>query len=113
MPIVRHDFSVRAGNTGTTTNKSGLVVRNSVAGKTFHFLTEDTGTGVITKEIGSGITVDEVAQTLTVQFTPAETRQIHAAGIPVRYEIEERIDGTEDSFIYGDITGIAGTNTDA
>lgn len=112
MPTI-YNFSVRAGNSGTTGNRNGLVIRRSVTGKTFHFLTSDTGTGVISKSIGSGIIVDEAAQQLTVQFTPAETRQIRAAGTPVAYEIEERIGGTEHSFVYGDITGLAGINTDA
>lgn len=113
MTAARYDFEVRAGNTGRVKNKLGLVIERPTDGKTFHFLTTDTGSGVITKEIGSGIAIGPPG-TLTVSFTSAETRQITAAGVPVRYEIEERdaVLGYEDTFIYGDITGLWGTNTD-
>ena len=75
----------------------------------------DAGTVRIVKSTADGTLAmpDPATGEITLNLTPAETRQLPVGRLRTRYEIERRIDGEETTLVSGCITVMDGINDDS
>jgi hypothetical protein len=58
-----------------------------------------------------GLTLDLATRRVTWAYTPTESRMI-PLGALCRYELERWIGGTQETWVYGSVTGAGGNNVD-
>jgi hypothetical protein len=114
--MARRDFTIRAGNSGTTENPAGIVivlkadgVAENLTGSVIVFRAVNVGTEVLRKDSTDGITVNATAGKITVPITVAESRALPPASL---YEIEQRLDGGQRTRLSGRLIVIRGVNDD-
>ena len=113
-----YNFTVRAGNTGTVENQSGLsfteTEARAVADYEYVFFTATFDGGSIRKTSATGdILKDTTENTVTVPFTTAETRSMLVPGTSIAYEMERRTaDPTQVTFLTGEISVLGSLNDD-
>lgn len=75
----------------------------------------ETGTTRIRKSTEDGTLAmpDPATGEITLNLTPAETRQLPVGRLKARYEIERRIGGEETTLVSGCITVMDGINGDS
>jgi hypothetical protein len=128
----RYDFSMRAGNSGTTENENGLELvlkRHAESGletvdlsnSSFVFIARASSDAAITLRFTSTEQIQVLAPEgrVVVPFSVADSRLLHSAGAPagqgrVRmiYELERRYDGAQRTILFGQIAIEPGINDD-
>jgi hypothetical protein len=128
----RYDFSMRAGNSGSTDNENGLEVlikrqavsgleAENLSGSDFVFIARASSDSPVTLRFTSAERIQVLALEgrVVVPFSVADSRLLHSAGAPagqgrVRmiYELERRYEGAQRAILFGQITIEPGINDD-
>ena len=118
----RYDFTVRAGNSGTTGNAGGLQVRLQggdplepvdLTGDGFVFRVYSNGAEVLRRDTDDGISVDLVDAVVTVALSFEDSRTLADAGPVLAYDLERRpAGGGQRTVIFGSILIEPGVNDD-
>ena len=126
-----HDFTIRAGNSGTTENELGIVLNLLVGsapldltGQEVVFRVLRDGAQVLRKTTASGITLTNgtdaagaaspAPNLITVPISVADSRALEAAGGALTYDVERRPGGgAQRTIIAGVIFIEPGANDDA
>lgn len=114
-----HNFTIRAGNSGTVDNERGIVVRVLVAdlpldltGNTIVWRVLLSGTQIMRKTSADGITVDLPTAEIVVPITVEDSRTLEAAGLGLTYDLERRASGLQRTVLAGSIFIEPGANDD-
>lgn len=117
MKAIKHDFEIKAGNSGIISNEDGLVlvskpggVEEDFTGVTLHFATKKiNGTQLVKTSVDGGILIE--GGKITIQFSVADSRALPAGG-SIPYEIEFRRGGAQRERVSGKIKVLKGVNLD-
>lgn len=126
---MRYDFEVRAGNSGTVKNESGLELALKAGTPPLPIDLSDSSFVLVvrasvnqppllrkTSEAGGGITVAAEDGRISIPFTAAETRALWGAAagpkVVLQYELERRRPQSERTVLFGAVTVLPGVNDD-
>ena len=118
----QYDFTVRAGNSGTTGNAGGFQVRLregdplepvDIDGDGFVFRVYANGAEIMRRDTDDGISVDLVEAVVTVALSFEDSRTLADAGPALVYDLERRpAGGGQRTVVFGSILIEPGVNDD-
>ena len=118
------NFTVRAGNSGTVDNATGIQVLlrvyvndvltpEDLTGDAFVFRVWSRGAQVLRLTTADAITVDLVTAQVTVPLSVANSRTLESAGPALTYDLERRpLAGGQRTVIFGAMIVEPGCNDD-
>ncbi|MBO9398722.1 hypothetical protein J7400_18775 [Shimia sp. R9_2] len=116
MDIPTYDFTVKQGNTGTVQNVEGIVVRLSPSepfaaadGDIVFYAFWNHETRLRLSKSGNELTVEDETGRIIVPISAATFEDVRP-GTRIQYEMEHQINGSERTFLQGEIELLHGFN---